>query len=126
MGAGARERDGICKRHDRFASLCGPHPALRATFSHASAREKGNLCVNLAPVGEGLDPSTSKYACLLCIRHHGRRSRLKTAVRREDRHEPGGRGAHLLQLGDEALRPCGGGFGLHLGDELAPAGLPLF
>ena len=50
MGAGARERDGICKRHDRFASLCGPHPALRATFSHASAREKGNLCVNLAPV----------------------------------------------------------------------------
>src|SRR5205823_10280209 len=32
-------------------SRAGPHPALRATFSHASAREKGDLCVNLAPVG---------------------------------------------------------------------------
>src|SRR5438874_4857119 len=36
-------------------SRAGPHPALRATLSHASAREKGDLCVNLAPVGEGRD-----------------------------------------------------------------------
>src|SRR5437660_10169717 len=37
------------------ADIRAPH-SPRFPFSHASAREKGNLCVNLAPVGEGGDP----------------------------------------------------------------------
>src|SRR5437764_11766348 len=44
----ARAKRGSCRLHHRRARRAGPHPALRATFSRARAREKGKCEANLA------------------------------------------------------------------------------
>src|SRR5207237_10890268 len=46
----ARAKRGPGPLHHRRATRAGPHPALRATFSRARAREKGKCEANLARV----------------------------------------------------------------------------
>src|SRR5205085_8953448 len=47
----ARAKRGSCRLHHRRARRAGPLPALRATFSRASARAKGKCEANLARMG---------------------------------------------------------------------------
>src|SRR5437763_11341190 len=53
----ARAKRGSCRLHHRRAGRAGPHPALRATFSRARAREKGKCEANLARMTPTPDPS---------------------------------------------------------------------
>src|SRR5947209_20252566 len=89
-------------------------------FSCAPQRYVDTIAAFAGMMELRVDACRGRGACLR-VRHKARRGRLEVALGREDRDEPGARGAQLIELGDEALRPGSGGLSLDLGDELPPA-----